>query len=204
MEKGKVGIIDYGAGNLRSVYNMLKYLNIDSVISSNSKELERCDKLILPGVGKFDWAIKELHRKGLFQAIRDQSFLNKPILGICLGAQLLLEGSEEGCKQGLGIIPGTSKKFPVSPNIRVPHMGWNTIDEYKSRFDLFEENGERRFYFAHSYYMDVDEAFSLAKTNYGKVFSSAIYKESVIGVQFHPEKSLYHGMNLFQKFSENV
>ena len=197
----KIGIIDYGAGNIKSVSNMLSYLSINSEFISDYKNLKKFDKVILPGVGKFDSAIQNLTKNGFIDEIK--GFIqnkNKIILGICLGSQLFLDSSEEGSKNGLGLIPGKSKLFNTKKDFPVPQMGWNTI---KKNIDhsLFKEVSENdRFYFAHSYYLSVNKENIFCYTNYGKPFASGIFYENIFGLQFHPEKSLRSGMKIFKNF----
>ena len=197
----KIGIIDYGAGNIKSISNMLSYLSIESEFISDYKNLKKFDKVILPGVGKFDSAIQNLRKKGFIDEIKDfTQNKNKIILGICLGSQLFLDLSEEGTRNGLGLIPGESKLFNINRDLPVPHMGWNTIKKNinHSLFDEISEND--RFYFAHSYFHSVDNENLFCSTNYGISFASGIFSENVFGLQFHPEKSLKSGMKIFRNF----
>ena len=204
MHEIEVAIIDYGAGNLKSVQNMLEHLGVKSIITSNASEIRESSKIILPGVGKFDKAVEMLHAKKLFNLLIEEATRGKWILGICLGAQLLLERSEEGKCKGLGLIPGESQKFKAHEAIRVPHMGWNSVLA-SNRYDwLFKGIPEPRFYFAHSYFMTVEERYSLSSTTYNQRFDSSICHKNVIGVQFHPEKSLKNGMQLLQNFINHV
>ena len=197
----KIGIVDYGAGNIKSVSNMLSYLSIDSEFISDYKNLKKFEKIILPGVGKFDSAIQNLTKNGFNEELqRFSQDKNKMILGICLGSQLFLDSSEEGIKKGLGIISGTSKLFKKDKDFPVPHMGWNTIKK-NNEHPLFNDITEMdRFYFAHSYYLSVNKKNILASTNYNKFFPSAVFSENVFGLQFHPEKSLKSGMKIFKNF----
>tara|TARA_B110000090_G_C13388974_1_gene448763 strand:- start:2292 stop:2894 length:603 start_codon:yes stop_codon:yes gene_type:complete len=196
----KIGIIDYGVGNIKSVSNMLSYLSIDSEFISDYKSLKNFDKVILPGVGKFDSAIQNLSINGFNEELHQFSQdKNKMILGICLGSQLFLDSSEEGIKKGLGMISGESKLFKIDKDYPVPHMGWNTIKNNDN--PLFRDVTEMdRFYFAHSYYLSVDKKNVLSTTHYGKSFPSAIFSDNIYGLQFHPEKSLKAGMKIFRNF----
>tara|TARA_Y100001958_G_C21194069_1_gene521756 strand:- start:294 stop:899 length:606 start_codon:yes stop_codon:yes gene_type:complete len=197
----KIGIIDYGAGNIKSVSNMLSYLSINSEFISDYKNLKKFEKVILPGVGKFDSAIQNLTKNGFNEELKGFSQdKNNMILGICLGSQLLLDSSEEGIKKGLGIISGKSKLFKNHKDFPVPHMGWNTIkknDEHMLFNDITEMD---RFYFAHSYHLSVNKKNVLASTRYNKFFPSIVFSDNIFGLQFHPEKSLKSGMKIFKNF----
>ncbi|MBT7296934.1 imidazole glycerol phosphate synthase subunit HisH [Candidatus Woesearchaeota archaeon] len=198
-----IGIIDYGMGNIGSIENMLKRINTNSIITSNIDTLNKCNKLILPGVGAFDQGMKSLNDMGLISYLNNFAIKqNKPILGICLGMQLFANSSEEGSLPGLGWIKGKAKKFVFSDyDIKVPHMGWNTIETKNSiLFDNLPD--EKRFYFVHSYYYECDDKKNIiAYTNYGIKFASAINKNHIWGTQFHPEKSHVCGMKLLDNFS---
>jgi len=199
-----ITIVDYGMGNLGSVMNMLKYLNIDSKIENKPSKIREAKKLILPGVGAFDHAIENINESGIKTAL-DHAVLDKgiPVLGICLGMQLLTNSSEEGIMPGLGYIPAVTKKFNLSEEMKVPHMGWNTltrIHDSPMTKNLSENN---KFYFVHSFYVEVeDPKHSLMKTEYGIEFCSSIHRDSIFGVQFHPEKSHKHGMIILKNFSD--
>ena len=195
-----IGIIDYGMGNVGSIFNMLKVLGIESKICSDTQMLMDCDKIILPGVGSFDNAINNLQSRGFIDVIIKKVEKGDLFLGICLGMQLLGSASDEGKLKGLNIIPGKILKFPTDQKFKVPHMGWNTVS-YKnnSLSDNFEGN---RYYFVHNYYfLPNDSSHVLGQTNYIIDFVSCIKKDNVFGVQFHPEKSHKYGMNLFKKFA---
>nr|WP_297767937.1 imidazole glycerol phosphate synthase subunit HisH [uncultured Butyrivibrio sp.] len=199
-----IGIIDYGLGNLGSIKNMLKIIGEKAIISSDTAELDHCDKLILPGVGAFDAGMNSLNETGLTQYIKDTALIaKKPILGICLGMQLLGEKSEEGTLQGLGLIPFESKRFQVQDqNLKVPHMGWDIVDIQKDiplTHGLFDKR--QRYYFVHSYHAVCNSPDNVLMTcDYGYEFAAAVVKENVMGVQFHPEKSHSFGMQLLENF----
>lgn len=201
-----ITIVDYGMGNLGSIFNMFKKIGVQSKITSDKIEIEKASKILLPGVGSFDAAmskIKELDFQSLlnFKALEEKI----PVLGICLGMQLLTNSSEEGNLPGLGWIPAETLKFKfdANQNLKIPHMGWNMVQKNRSSklIDDFEE--EARFYFVHSYYVKCkNDANSILKTNYGFTFDSVIQKDNIYGAQFHPEKSHKFGMKLFKNFSE--
>jgi len=196
-----ITIIDYGMGNLGSIYNMFKRIGVRSLISSDPNDLLKASKLVLPGVGEFDSAMQIINDKGYSDIIIDKVKTGVPILGICLGMQLLTNGSEEGKIAGLGLIDAKTIKFK-SKKLKIPHMGWNTVS--LSNTSKLTENlpDEPRFYFVHSYYVKVkEETNSILKTNYGTEFDSGIWHKNVFGVQFHPEKSHKYGMRLLENFS---
>ncbi|HRK02778.1 MAG TPA: imidazole glycerol phosphate synthase subunit HisH, partial [Oligoflexia bacterium] len=206
---GDTVIIDYGVGNLGSIQNMLQRVGVRSLVSSNSEEIHGAQRLIFPGVGAFDHGIKNLRARGL-EPVLKEAVLSKriPILGICVGMQLLANGSDEGAEAGLGWIPGRVVKFSkVDPNMKIPHMGWNRV-EPKSDLCLFRgldspEFEDPRFYFVHSYYFRCERPNDiLGTTEYYVPFVSAIRHENIWGVQFHPEKSHKFGMKLFRNFIE--
>lgn len=200
-----ITIVDYGLGNLGSVLNMLKRIGVEGEIKSDLKSIENASKLILPGVGAFDAAMKKLNESNLSSVLKVKALEEKtPIMGICLGMQILMNSSEEGSKAGLGLIDGEVKKFPyVDSQLKIPHMGWNYV--YMSRKDspLFYGLAEPKFYFVHSYYVKVkNKKNSLLTTNYGIEFDSGVIKDNVYGFQFHPEKSHKFGMKLFENFAK--
>ena len=197
-------IVDYGVGNLGSIHNMIKKLGYKSIVSSSLDDIRQADKLILPGVGSFDIAMKNLNNLGMIDILNEKVLIQKtPILGICLGMQLLTKGSEEGQIKGLGYIDAYATKFDNS-NLIVPHMGWNIVNIQKDNA-LFDNTKETRFYFVHSYSVSCsNQSDILTTTNYGKVFVSSFLKENIIGAQFHPEKSHKFGMKFFKVFLESV
>ena len=200
-----IAIIDYGMGNVHSIANMLTHLNIDSLITKDASEIRAASHLILPGVGSFDQAMHSLEELGLIDVIHQFHATNKPILGICLGMQLLGQSSEEGTKAGLGLIPFHNKRFSFtdSTKYRIPHMGWNTVTITSSNALTRALLDPSRFYFVHSYYAaDIDDSFVMLTCDYGISFAAAVHKNNVYGVQFHPEKSHAFGMALLQAFAE--
>jgi glutamine amidotransferase len=202
-----ITIVDYGLGNIFAFANVYKKLNVPITIARNADNLKTASKIILPGVGAFDHAIKLLDQAGMRQTL-DEIVLHKrvPVLGICVGMQILAASSEEGILPGLGWIDGQVKKFDPSTlphRTRLPHMGWNDVQPViKNR--LFEGlELDARFYFLHSYYFhcNLDENV-LAVSDYGGKFCCAVNSENIYGVQFHPEKSHHYGTQLLKNFAE--
>jgi len=201
-------IVDYGMGNLGSLKNMFKAINQQVSIESCPKQISLAKKLVLPGVGHFDKAMALINKtNGLRELIIDKASIQKvPVLGICLGMQILLDSSEEGEMKGLGLIEGESIRFPSEKNLKVPHMGWNSISLKKNKIFNFENN-QRDFYFVHSYAVFTkNEEFSLAKTSYQDItFDSMITNgKNIYGAQFHPEKSDKQGLSLLNDFLKNA
>ncbi|QQL50849.1 imidazole glycerol phosphate synthase subunit HisH [Mucilaginibacter ginkgonis] len=202
-----ITIVDYGLGNLGSIKNMLKKVGSTVEITDDLEKIERAEKLILPGVGAFDDGMSKLHERGLTQLLNKKVLEDKtPILGVCLGMQLMTQKSEEGSLSGLGWIEGEAKKFTVGSDdqkLRIPHMGWNVIkpeDGFQSGIFSSKEE-ELRFYFVHSFYVELKNAKEVAAySNYGKPFVSAFKKDNIYGMQFHPEKSHRFGMDVFKNF----
>lgn len=200
-----IAIVNFGLGNLGSIQNMLKRIGADSMITSNIEEIKKAKKIILPGVGAFDTGMKNLKDFGLLETLNERVIIEKvPVLGICLGMQLLADGSEEGANTGLGWIKGYCKRFNFgkSSDLKVPHMGWNKISINKQT-RLVDEIEDQRYYFVHSYYVSCDNyEDNLAECTYGIKFTCAVEKDNILGVQFHPEKSHKFGMHLLQNFIE--
>ncbi len=199
-----ITIVDYGIGNLGSVLNMLKRIGVEGEIRSDHAGIKSATKLILPGVGAFDTAMKELNERGLVDILNQKVLIEKtPVMGICLGMQLLLEESDEGVEKGLGWISGQVLKFQFEdPLLKVPHMGWNKV-KLSQKYPIVEGLEESKFYFVHSYYVKVKhEENILLETMYGQSFHSGIVKDNIYGFQFHPEKSHKFGMKLLLNFSK--
>tara|TARA_R110002124_G_scaffold138576_6_gene302221 strand:- start:167510 stop:168091 length:582 start_codon:yes stop_codon:yes gene_type:complete len=189
----KVAIIDYGAGNIKSIQFALERLGCDSVLSDNADEIENADKVIFPGVGEANSAMRKLKTKGLDKVIPN---LNRPVLGICLGMQLLCNSSEEGNTKGLGVFD--CEVFKFSDAMKVPQIGWNQIFNLKS--DLFSGVSEDSYvYLVHSFYASLND-HAISTTNYGLDYASALQKDNFYGVQFHPEKSSTVGQQILSNF----
>lgn len=197
----KLVIIDYKMGNIKSVYNALKYLNLNVEISNNRKKIQNSFGIILPGVGAFGDAIKNLIELKIFDIIKKEILNGKPYLGICLGLQILFHKSEESPEvNGFSILNGNVIKFK-NKKVKVPHIGWNTIKIIK-KSTIFEGiKNNSYFYFDHSYYVaPEDKSIIAAKTDYGEIFCSAIIYNNIYGVQFHPEKSHKNGLLFLKNF----
>jgi glutamine amidotransferase len=200
----QIYVIDYGAGNIGSVLNMIKKAGGQAIATAGIGEIQNAPKLLLPGVGSFDNAMDKLNKLGLVEAITQRALSGVPLLGICLGMQLLANGSEEGAKAGLGLIPGKVKRFTFDEKdrlLRIPHMGWNHVTASKQHTLANELQSDARFYFVHSYHYECEnEGDALFKTHYGYDFTSGIQRDNIMGVQFHPEKSHRFGMQLLKNF----
>ena len=200
-----ITVVDYGLGNIQAIVSIYKFLGISCRIARDSQELSQASRLILPGVGAFDWAMQRLEVSGL-RPVLDDLVLGRqvPVLGICVGMQMMANQSEEGSLLGLGWIPGEVKRFDeglLSSKSSLPHMGWNDIDPIEH--PLFANILDPRFYFLHSYCFQPDSADQvLAEAYYGYRFAAAVCRDHVIGVQFHPEKSHHWGIQLLQNFAE--
>lgn len=200
-----ITIVDYDAGNPRSIINMLQYLGIEARISGDAETVAAAERLILPGVGKFDWGMQRLHDKGLVDALNHAvQARRKPILGICLGAQLLTRASEEGDLPGLGWIAAETRAFETSrmgASLRIPHIGWSDTS-WATEKRLTPEDVDPRYYYVHSYHLHCDDpADELCRTRHGYDFTAGVERGHIYGVQFHPEKSLAFGMAVLRRFS---
>jgi imidazole glycerol-phosphate synthase subunit HisH len=200
-------IVDYGMGNVGAIRNMLVRLGVPNVvISGDPADCHKADKIILPGVGAFDVAVRNLEQQGLRDALVDAAGRRRiPVLGICLGMQLLGSGSEEGVLPGLSLIPGKVKRFDATllgQRLRVPHMGWNDVAIARPHALLEGFDGGLRFYFVHSFHFVCDSADdSVGTTLYGYPITTVVARQNVAGVQFHPEKSHKFGMKLLSNFA---
>jgi glutamine amidotransferase len=201
-----ISIINYGSGNIQAICNIYGRLGIPFMVASKPEEVEIGEKIILPGVGAFDQAMNELDRSGLRVAL-DECVLrrSRPILGICVGMQLLSRSSEEGVRAGLGWIDGVVKRFDCSKfqqATRLPHMGWNTVEAIRQDALFKDVDFQSGFYFLHSYYFSCGQPDDeLARTNYGGFYTSAVNRSNIYGVQFHPEKSHQAGIQLLKNFA---
>ncbi len=197
-----ITIVDYKVGNLGSIQNMLKKIGTKSEITSDPDKIKSATKVILPGVGAYDSGVKSLKKYDLWDVLNEKVLVEKiPILGICLGSQLLCKGSEEGELKGFGWINAEVKKFDFKDKtFKVPHIGWNYTNLQRQSKLFKDMYDEPKFYFVHSFYMDVDDDSGLAETTYSFGFDSIVEKENIIGVQFHPEKSHKFGMKLLENF----
>jgi glutamine amidotransferase len=200
-----ITIVNYGMGNLGSLLNMYKRIGVKATIESDPTLIRQAEKLVLPGVGAFDSAMSCINSvPGLREALNHKALVERaPILGVCLGMQLLTRSSEEGALPGLGWIPGVTSRFPKQEGLKVPHMGWNVaLPNTPSRLAAHVSQ-EPRYYFVHSYCVHVDDQeHSLMKSHYGIDFDSAIGRDNIYGVQFHPEKSHRFGMQILKNFAE--
>lgn len=192
-----IGIVGYGAGNIRSVSNALKILNVEHFVSNNPKELEKADKIIFPGVGEARSAMECLAKSGLTEWLKN---VKVPFLGICLGMQLLFERTTERNTNCLGVIKGTNEKFPErNHGLKVPHMGWNDVEILVNCPIFHDIKSGEYFYFVHSYYAPITSE-TIGKTFYGIEFGSVVWHNNYYGVQFHPEKSGKIGLKLLSNF----
>ena len=200
-----IAIIDYGVGNLFSLYSSLKFIGAEAVITSSPEEIKKADKIILPGVGAFGDAADKLRLSGLDKIIRCEADSGKDIMGICLGMQLLFEKSYEyGEHDGLGLLPG--KVVPIEgyipANLKIPHIGWNRLI-FKQKNKLFRYISEGDcVYFVHSHYAASCDKYVIASAEYGKELTAAVAKENIMGCQFHPEKSGEVGLNILRAFCD--
>lgn len=200
-------IIDYGLGNLNAFINIYKKLDIPIKIAKQASELEGATKIILPGVGAFDHAMTKLNESGIRSKLDELVFKAKlPVIGICVGMQILAKSSEEGILPGLGYIDGVVKKFDTSgfkQKTHLPHMGWNDIKPRLGEVLFKNLDDEPLFYFLHSYYFECNQApNAIATATYGDEFVCAVKHENVFGVQFHPEKSHHYGVQLLKNFAK--
>ena len=198
-----ITIVDYSLGNLGSLSNMIRRVGGECRISSGAEDIDTAECLLLPGVGSFDEAVRNLQERGYFGLLQQKALEDGiPVLGICLGMQLMTKGSEEGNSPGLGLVDAEARRIrPGSDKaLKVPHMGWNSLSVQKPS-QLFSADEEQRFYFVHSYSVScANQDDVLATTRYGTEFVSAFERATIVGLQFHPEKSHRYGMNFFSRF----
>lgn len=201
-----ITIVDYGLGNIQAFANIYNRLNIPVTIASTSETLSTAEKIILPGVGSFDWAMSKLTGSGMRECLDDLVLnKNRPVIGVCVGMQIMANRSDEGELQGLGWIDAEVKKFDINNANQkkpLPHMGWNDVEPL-AEDSLFKNMQSPRFYFLHSYYfIPANENVILANTEYSFSFTSAVRDNNVFGTQFHPEKSHHWGIQLLKNFAE--
>jgi imidazole glycerol-phosphate synthase subunit HisH len=198
-----ITIVDYGLGNLASVRNMFKRIGVPAEVTGDHEAIARADKLLLPGVGAFDTAMTRIAALGLQPLLDRKALVDRvPILGICLGMQLLTRSSEEGTHPGLGWVSAATYRFPAKAGLKVPHMGWNVADPVRDSPLTRGLPEEPRFYFVHSYYVRVeDQRNSVLRATYGVDFDAALQQDNIFGAQFHPEKSHRFGMQLLANFA---
>jgi glutamine amidotransferase len=198
-----IHIVDYKAGNITSVQRALSHLGVESVITPDPDILRRAEKVIFPGVGQAASAMEVLHARGLDAALREAYARGTPILGICLGSQIVLEHSEEGDTACLGLLPGMSKRFVFSdPSLKIPHMGWNRIKIIREHPVLQGAAADEEFYFVHSFYpRPEDPECVMAECEYGSPFPAVIGRANLIAAQFHPEKSGPAGLRILRNFA---
>jgi len=195
-------IVDYGLGNLKSVYNACISLGANAKISDSPGDISKADKIVLPGVGAFQDTIEEMHKRDIMEAIKKFIKSGKLYLGICLGLQILFESSEEGSSKGLSIFKGTVKRFKQKPGLKIPHMGWNSVGVKNNHAVMKRIVDNAYFYFVHSYYADPDDKeIIVGETTYGGVdFASLVIKDNIYATQFHPEKSQELGLRFLKNF----
>ena len=199
----QLGVIDYGMGNLRSVLNAFEEIDQEAALVVEADQVAGCDKVVIPGVGAFSEAMANLRRTAMDEALGRHVAAGKPLLGICLGMQLICrESMEDGAHQGLGWIDAKVSHFPSGQNLKVPHMGWNAIEIGKDSPLVNDIHDGADVYFVHSYYVDcADKSNEICSTEHGLRFASVIARENVFGMQFHPEKSQAVGMQLLRNFA---
>lgn len=200
-----ISILNYGVGNLGSILGMFKKVGVPGQLITTAAEIEAAGSLVVPGVGKFDHAMSRIESLGLREALDEAARGRRiPVLGICLGMQLMTRGSEEGAKPGFGWVRAETRRLCVDrPDLPVPHMGWNLLRGHRES-PYFAGDGfdEHRFYFVHAYAVHCDESADvMAKTTYGESFVSAFARDNIVGVQFHPEKSHKFGASFFRRFA---
>ena len=203
MRRPVIAVVDYQAGNLRSVERALERSGAQALVTSDADDIQRADALVFPGQGANDSSMRHLRDKGLVDPIKGFIEGGRPFLGICLGLQLLLERSDEGVEPGLGVLAGRVRRLPGG--LKIPHMGWNQVDLRKGHPVLDAAPSGSYFYFVHSYYADPEDASAVAGvTTYGVEFCSAVAWDNVVAVQFHPEKSGDAGLELYRAFVETA
>jgi len=195
----RVAIVDYRAGNIRSVAKALEAVGADPLVTSDADDIQRSDALVFPGQGANDSSMRALRERGLVDPITQFIESDRPFLGVCLGLQLLMDASDEGTEPGLGVIPGRTRRLPAGQ--KIPHMGWNSVTIKGDHEVLAGVAAGSHFYFVHSYYADpTDPSVAAGTTEYGVEFTSAVARRALVAVQFHPEKSGEMGLDLYRRF----
>ncbi|MEQ1657151.1 MAG: imidazole glycerol phosphate synthase subunit HisH [Hylemonella sp.] len=200
-----IAIIDYDIGNLAAVANMFKRIGVECEITAEAEKIDRAERLVLPGNGAYDACMKGLRQTGLIPLLEQKVLQQEtPLLGICVGAQMLGSDSEEGGESGLGWIDMQVKKFPESLGVKVPHMGWSEVSKAHANDPLIHDlDDDARFYFVHSFYMEPKKQSDVLLTaHYGIDFAAAVRVGNIVGVQFHPEKSHRYGKHLLERFAQ--
>lgn len=202
-----IAVLDYGIGNVTSIVNMLKKINVDAFVTSDKAIIEKCHKIILPGIGSFDYCMQQLKAAHFFNLLQQKVLDEKiPLLGVCVGCQMLMQKSEEGAEDGLGWIKGQVIKFnndKLPANFKIPHMNWTDVNPIAG-CELYKGIEEPRFYFVHSYHLQCEDDRNITATaNYGYDFAASVAEGNIMGVQFHPEKSHRFGMQLYSNFVNN-
>ena len=201
-----IAIINYGIGNLASIQNMLKKAGVESAITTEKEIIQKASKIILPGIGHFDHCMKQFNASGFRPVIEKRVMEDRtPLLGVCVGCQMLMESSEEGTEKGLGWIKGRVVRFKSSmmpPECKIPHMSWTDVYPKNGQV-LFKDIAEPRFYFVHSYHLEADSQDVTATAHYGYPFVASVGRGNLQGVQFHPEKSHKFGLQLYSNFQNN-
>jgi imidazole glycerol-phosphate synthase subunit HisH len=194
----RIAVLDYGMGNLHSVGRALARVGADVCVTSESSEAVGASAMVIPGVGGFGACVRSLRATGLEPAIRAAAGSDRPVFGVCVGMQILFKRSEEDPEEGLGIVPGQARKLP--PIVKVPHMGWNTVDWVSEHPYVRNLPSRASFYFVHSYAADVVAGVTVGTAEHGRPFSAAIARENVFATQFHPEKSSDAGLAIYEAF----
>ena len=203
----RIAVVDYDMGNLHSACKGLEKAGAIAHVTHSAAELEQADAIVLPGVGAFDPAIQQLRSRDLIQPLKDAIASGKPFLGICLGLQILLDGSEEGSESGLGVVPGIVRHFRSEPGITIPHMGWNQLQFTQPNLPVWQQLPiDPWVYFVHSYYADpADPQGTAATITHGtQTITAAIARDNLVAVQFHPEKSSTAGLKILSNFVQSV
>jgi glutamine amidotransferase len=202
-----IAVIDYDMGNLHSVCKGLEKAGATPKITDSPQDIARADAVVLPGVGAFDPAVKQLRSRGLVEPVQEAIASKKPFLGICLGLQILFERSEEGKEPGLGIVAGTVRRFHSEPQLTIPHMGWNQLELTQTQIPLWQKLSPQPWvYFVHSYYVDpIDPLMRAATVTHGsQTVTAAIARDNLMAVQFHPEKSSTAGLQILSNFVAQI